>query len=69
MAGAKSPGALLAKIRWATTGTTEAHSDAARANGIKGGRPKVQDRCPCGAMTKDRAAKRNHVCEAKKDSK
>ena len=28
------------------------------------GRPKSKDRCPCEAMTKERAAKRNHVCTA-----
>ena len=28
----------------------------------KGGRPPSRDRCPCGAMTRTRAAKRQHVC-------
>lgn len=27
------------------------------------GRPKLEDRCPCGVMTTDRAAKRGHKCE------
>ena len=31
--------------------------------GRQGGRPPSPDRCPCGAMTRGRAAKRKHVCE------
>ncbi len=29
-----------------------------------GGRPKSPDRCPCGAMTRERAEKRGHRCAA-----
>ena len=61
MASLKSPGALLAQLRWSTTGTTEAHSDAARENGKLGGRP-PSPKCSCGAMTKARAVKRGHRC-------
>lgn len=32
--------------------------------GGKEGRPRSKRRCPCGAMTRDRAAKRNHQCVA-----
>ena len=28
----------------------------------KSGRPAIQDRCKCGAMTRERAKKRNHKC-------
>jgi hypothetical protein len=28
------------------------------------GRPALEDRCPCGIMTRDRAEKRNHNCQA-----
>jgi hypothetical protein len=34
----KSPGAILASMRWANAVVTEAHSAAARINGAKGGR-------------------------------
>lgn len=37
-----------------------------RMNGPKGGRPPETDRCPCGAMTAERARKRNHKCQASK---
>jgi len=30
------------------------------------GRPRSEDRCPCGKFTKPRAEARNHVCEAPK---
>jgi hypothetical protein len=33
-----------------------------RSGGRNGGRPPSTNRCPCGAMTADRAAKRKHVC-------
>jgi hypothetical protein len=60
---AEAPAARLADIRWATTGTTKAHADAARENGKRGGRPKLP-RCPCGAMTRNRAKARNHRCHS-----
>jgi hypothetical protein len=31
------------------------------------GRPRSVKRCPCGAMSKDRAKQRNHLCTAKKE--
>ncbi len=34
----------------------------ARIVGQLGGRPKSEDRCPCGAMTLKRAAARGHKC-------
>ncbi len=30
-----------------------------------GGRPRSKDRCPCGMMTRKRAALRRHKCERK----
>lgn len=46
-------------------------SAAARLNALKGrgksGRPASTERCPCGLMTADRAAKRGHQCEAPSD--
>lgn len=33
-----------------------------KSGGRNGGRPRSADRCPCGAMTTARAAKRRHVC-------
>ena len=30
--------------------------------GAGSGRPKLEDRCPCGKMGKERAALRRHVC-------
>lgn len=33
------------------------------SGGRNGGRPPVTKRCPCGAMTKQRAKLRNHLCE------
>jgi hypothetical protein len=42
---------------------TPAKSEAARANGRKGGRPRsAVSRCPCGAMTLKRAKARAHHC-------
>lgn len=45
-------------------------SAAARIHSAKGaarsGRPPASDRCPCGAMTAERAGKRGHRCEAEK---
>ena len=59
----KSPAAALAALRWETTKTTEAHSQAARENGKLGGRPRSkQKRCACGAMTLKRAIARGHHC-------
>ena len=37
---------------------------AARRIQPRGGRPVNPDRCPCGAMTRARALKRNHKCVA-----
>ena len=36
-----------------------------RKGGYPKGKLRVQDRCPCGVMTADRAKKRGHKCEAK----
>ena len=33
-----------------------------KTGGRNGGPPKSPDRCPCGAMTRSRAAKRGHRC-------
>lgn len=33
----------------------------------KRGRPRSTERCDCGEMTKTRAQKRGHVCEAKEE--
>jgi len=56
---------LLGKRRWTETGDDPAAIGA--LGGIaarkKSGRKLAPDRCPCGSMTKDRAAKRNHRCE------
>lgn len=61
----------LSSARWAKP---EWKTKAARAKfakyvsdfgeGKREGRPRSADRCPCGAMTKARAAKRNHRCKA-----
>jgi hypothetical protein len=32
----------------------------------RGGRPKSEDRCPCGVMTRARAERRKHKCEPEK---
>ena len=41
----------------ATSAQRKTHS------GGKDGRPRSADRCPCGVMTKARAAQRRHVCQ------
>ena len=41
-------------------------SEAARVAGARAkhpGRKRIADRCPCGAMSRARAAKRGHKCE------
>lgn len=54
-----SPGAELARLRWSKP---DADRDQPRKIGKLGGRPRTAPRCPCGAMTVDRAMKRNHKC-------
>jgi hypothetical protein len=54
----------LAERRWQNT-TSEERSEAARqASSFSShpGRPPDPNRCPCGAMTVARAAKRKHKC-------
>jgi hypothetical protein len=46
----------IAKLGW--------KGRAAKVRIKAGGRPRSQDRCPCGAMTRERAKKRNHQCVA-----
>jgi hypothetical protein len=65
----------LSKLRWKGTTSDERSEfasriaklgwtgDAAKARKKAGGRPKDKDRCPCGAMTRERAKKRNHQCK------
>lgn len=35
------------------------------AGGTNGGRPKIEDRCPCGLYSAEYAARRGHKCKAK----
>lgn len=53
MSAPQSPGALLQAMR-----------KNRRGGGGKGRTP-LLNRCPCGAMTAARAAKRGHKCQAK----
>lgn len=44
---------------------SEIRAEAAKQRkkfGAGSGRPKSPDRCPCGAMTRERAEKRGHRC-------
>lgn len=42
---------------------TQAKAQAARENGLRGGRPRsTAPRCPCGEMTLQRAKARGHKC-------
>ena len=42
---------------------SKAKAEAARENGLLGGRPRSKaPRCPCGAMTRKRARARGHKC-------
>jgi hypothetical protein len=43
--------------------------EAAERRRHQGGRPPDPDRCPCGAMTRKRAAQRNHRCVAQPKKK
>lgn len=56
--------AAMSRYRWSIA--TEADREQVRENGRKGGRPRLPDRCPCGAMTMTRAKQRNHKCSAPK---
>lgn len=58
-----NPGSELAKMRWAKPW---ADRNQPREAGKLGGRPRDPDRCPCGEMTRERAIKRGHHCEAAK---
>ena len=55
----------LGRKRWA--GTTPEERVAAMAEIQAQIRPR--EHCPCGAMTVERAAKRNHRCEAPKPAR
>jgi hypothetical protein len=71
---AKNPAAqALARLRW--RGTTAGERKQLMSRLVKlawkkkpmskrtnQGRPRDPDRCPCGAMTRTRAAQRKHVC-------
>lgn len=46
----------MGRRRWTATG------DDPREVGKLGGRPRTAPRCPCGAMTRQRAKQRNHRC-------
>lgn len=41
-----------------------AQTRSRKSGGSNGGRPRSKDRCACGAMTRERARKRRHVCNA-----
>jgi hypothetical protein len=44
------------------TAIRRAASLARKTYGAGSGRPKIADRCPCGAMSRTRAEKRRHRC-------
>jgi hypothetical protein len=61
----KDPAAqALGRKRWKGTTKAERREFGRWAAQQGGGRPRSADRCPCGAMTRARAAKRNHRCQA-----
>jgi hypothetical protein len=61
----KDPAAqALGRKRWKGTTKAERSEFGRWAAAQGGGRPRSADRCPCGAMTRARAAKRNHRCQA-----
>jgi hypothetical protein len=61
----KDPAAqALGRKRWKGITKAERAEFGRWAASLGGGRPRSKDRCPCGAMTKDRATKRGHRCEA-----
>jgi hypothetical protein len=61
----KDPAAqALGRKRWKGTTKAERSEFGRRAATQGGGRPRSTDRCPCGALTRARAAKRNHRCQA-----
>ena len=53
----------LGRKRWKGTTKAERREFGRWAAAQGGGRPRSADRCPCGAMTRERAEKRNHRCE------
>jgi hypothetical protein len=67
----------LSALRWKGTTASERSEFASRISRIgwtgeaakkrvkAGGRPRATDRCPCGAMTAERAKARGHRCVAK----
>jgi hypothetical protein len=61
----KDPAAqALGRKRWKGISKAERVEFGRWAASRGGGRPRSEDRCPCGAMTKDRAGKRGHRCQA-----
>ena len=61
----KDPAArALGRKRWKGIPKAERSAFGSWAAAQGGGRPRSADRCPCGIMTKARAAKRNHRCQA-----
>jgi hypothetical protein len=61
----KDPAAqALGRKRWKGTTKAQRAEFGRWATAQGGGRPRSEDRCPCGVMTRARAEKRNHRCQA-----